>query len=201
MTENATTAAKLTIATTGSTERLQVIIGREWSSSGRQIAFGINATLARTNQWNELKRYGYSEADEYQLFEDRVKTLVSDLLEDTDDGHNHAIKSIGFGPDGLVPNIDEESWHLLPYFVKVVLRGLEEAFGKELELIINEEHFYRLSPDTGNTVNDAKARQDRLHLQILKQVLPEATVVRDMMELERLRLGITPEPTDAVSAK
>jgi len=38
----------------------------------------------------------------------------------------------------------------------------------------------------------ADARQDRLHLQVLRQAFPDAIVVSDLKELERRRLGTPP---------
>lgn len=185
MTES-TTTPKLVIAATGVTDRLEVVIGREDSNS-RQVYFSVNATLARTNSWNRLKRYGYVESDEYKLFVDEAKSLVDALLGDTEDYGNHAIQSVQFGSDTLLPVIDEKSWHLLPYFANMVLDHLEAAFNKELEVIIVEENFLRLNVN-GNEAADA--RQDRLHLQLLKQAFPDATVVSDLKELERRRLGV-----------
>ena len=190
MTENATTS-KLVIVPTGVTDRLEVVIGREDSDNNRQVYFSINATLARTNGWNRLKRHGYADSEEFALFVDEAMPLVEALLGDTEDYGNHAIKSIQFGSDTLLPIIDEKSWHLLPYFANLVLDRLEAAFNKELEVIIVEENFLRLNVN-GNEAADA--RQDRLHLQLLKQAFPDATVVSDLKELERRRLGVTAEP-------
>lgn len=188
MTES-TTTPKLVIAATGVTDRLEVVIGREDSNS-RQVYFSVNATLARTNSWNRLKRYGYVESDEYKLFVDEAKSLVDALLGDTEDYGNHAIQSVQFGSDTLLPVIDEKSWHLLPYFANMVLDHLEAAFNKELEVVINAENFFRLSTESADPGTAADARQDRLHLQLLRQAFPEATVVSDLKELERRRLGV-----------
>lgn len=151
MAENTAAATRLIVADTGATEKLQVVITRE--HHGRQTQFCVNGLLARTNDWLGIKRFGYLDDPNFAKVGDSLRPLFHDLLGDTGGDDNLAIKSIEFGANRIMPNIDAEYMHLLPYFARMVLDHLSRAFERELEVFICEDKFFSLSLDSKDEDN------------------------------------------------